>query len=60
MNNQVCVDDPAWALVDVEGGYIVEKFEPIRHMSIHGWSKSGVNLFFHREEVEHLRDQILN
>lgn len=51
---------PKFALIEVEGGFIVEPFNGEKHLSPYGWSKAGVTLFSFREEVEHLRDQILN
>ena len=54
------VDQPLYALVEVEGGFHVEPFRHKRHITRHGWAYPGVNLFRDMEEVAHLRDQILN
>lgn len=52
-------EEPKFALVEVEGGFIVEKFNAKEHLTEYG-TKAGVNLFSCREDVDHLRNQILN
>jgi hypothetical protein len=51
---------PQFALVEVDGGFVVEKFDAKHHISPFGWSYPNVSLFDHVDEVSHLRDQILN
>ena len=53
-------NEPRFALIEVEGGFVVERFDPDRHLSVHGWSRAGISLFEQREDVAHLRDLILN
>ena len=54
-------DDPKFALVQVDGGFLVERFNPEIHLSKeYGWSRANVTLFSEMEEVAHLRSEILN
>ena len=54
------LDAPRFALVEVEGGLVVEEFDATRHLSSYGYTLPSVTLFVDREEVAHLRDLILN
>ena len=57
---EMSYEEPKFALVEVEGGYVVEPFSKERHICEYGWTYNGVTLFSDPEDVEHLRDQILN
>lgn len=55
------IEPPRYALVEVEGGFVVEPFDRSRHISPKwGWAGANVHLFSDRRDVEHLREQILN
>ena len=53
-------EEPKFALVEVDGGFLVEKFDAQKHLCKHGWTFHNVNLFCSMEEVSHLRSEILN
>ncbi len=57
MANQIA--EPTYALVEVEGGFKVERFNPLDHCP-RGWALPSVHLFTEVGDVSHLRDQILN
>lgn len=52
--------EPNFALIAVDGGYIVETFNPKVHLCVHGWTFPDITLFQDISEVQHLRDEILN
>ena len=52
--------EPKFALVQIDGGFLVEKFDAQKHLCKFGWTFPNVNLFCRREEVAHLRSEILN
>ena len=54
------VTEPRYALVEVEGGFVVEDFDASKHLCSQGWSYPGVSLFESMEDVLHLRNEILN
>jgi hypothetical protein len=54
------VDQPFYAIVEMEHGFHVEPFRYESHIGRFGFVRPGVTLFRDREEVAHLRDQILN
>ena len=54
------IEKPKFAIVEVEGGFLVEKFDAQKHLCKFGWTFPNVNLFSEMEEVAHLRSEILN
>ena len=53
-------DSPRFALIQIQEGFLVERFNSEKHLTSEGWSYPGIQLFVDPKEVEHLRDQILN
>jgi hypothetical protein len=54
------VDQPFYAIVEGRDGFHVEPFRYEKHIGRFGFLLPGITLFRDREEVAHLRDQILN
>lgn len=53
-------EKPKFAIVEVENGFLVEKFDAQKHLCKFGWTFPNVNLFCSMEEISHLRSEILN
>lgn len=53
--------EPNYALICIDADkFLVEKFDPKMHLTVHGWSKANISLFTEMSEVAHLRHLIVN